>query len=292
MTRAASARTGSPRRSQALLVASALGLVACGGSSSPLLWEARTSQGQTSCLLGTIHLGVSAREDLPSVVWTRFDAAARFVAEAEVRAIDQQEYLKLAALTGGKTLDQLLPAAIWPQVMSLLGDASLETLRGLRPWAVMMMIYQHLVPTQEGMDLTLLGAADLAGKQLVFLEAWQDQVAALNQTSLEQDVRDLTTLVENRATVDRKLDELIALYKSGDAEGVERLAPEAGAVPAVTDPVFDTFIRARNQRWLPLLEQQLQAGSAFVAVGFGHLLGPEGLIQTLQQRGYTVRRVE
>jgi uncharacterized protein YbaP (TraB family) len=163
-------------------------------------------------------------------------------------------------------------------------------LRVLRPWAVSMMIYRELVPTVEGMDLTLLEEA--AGKQLVPLEKWQDQVTALNQVSLDQDLASLVALVRDREAIAAKLRHLVELYRQGDAEGVLAAAPAAGAVPATTDPAFDIFIRQRTLRWLPAVEEWIAKGAAFVGVGFGHVLGPEGLVQQLADRGYSTRRVE
>jgi uncharacterized protein len=281
------------KRWWASLAALALGCAACGGGKGPpLLWEVTSAQGKSSFLLGTVHLGVAARADLPAAVWNRFDGSTSFSAEAEVRTISSQEYLKAAAISSGQNLDQLVPAAVWTEVTTILGGMSPSTLRTLRPWAVSGMIFQALVPTAEGMDVTFLNAADIGGKKLVFLETWQDQVATLNQTSLDEDVQDLVDLVQDRAAIIGKFNELVERYKNGDADAVLRLAPEAGAVPASTDPSFETLIRARNQRWLPIFEQQINSGSAFIAVGFGHLLGAEGLLQTLSTRGFTVKRVE
>ena len=39
------------------------------------------------------------------------------------------------------------------------------------------------------------------------------------------------------------------------------------------------------------MQQYLQQGKAFIAVGALHLPGKEGLLNLLEQQGYTVRRV-
>ncbi len=105
-----------------LALASAL-LAGCAGDPSPLLWEVAGAQGSLQ-LLGTIHLGIAARGDLPEVVWERFDAAGTLVAEAEIRNVDRQAYRKLASLPAGTTLDTLVGSR---RVTSLSGGGYLNT---------------------------------------------------------------------------------------------------------------------------------------------------------------------
>ena len=47
----------------------------------------------------------------------------------------------------------------------------------------------------------------------------------------------------------------------------------------------------RNHRMAERMRQYLQQGQAFIAVGALHLPGEEGLLNLLEQQGYTVRRV-
>lgn len=271
----------------------ALWAVGCGAdTSSPLLWQID----HDNYLLGTIHLGVAAREDLPTVVWDRLAAARRVGAEAEIRQIDAAEYEQLAQLpVGSEGLDKLLGSESWGKLVALLGSGvSWSKLSRLRPWAVSSIVYHELNPdpTIEGMDKTLLDAGDSAQKPLFFLEQWQDQVNALNAQPLDKDVAGLRWLIDSGAQVSARLRELVAAYRAGDIDEVWRLAPEAGAVASPEDPSFDTFIRQRTLAWLPELEKQLATGGAFIAVGFGHVLGADGLVARLTASGHRVRRVE
>lgn len=47
----------------------------------------------------------------------------------------------------------------------------------------------------------------------------------------------------------------------------------------------------RNAKWLPILDQAFRKKSCFVAVGFGHLMYQQGLIQQLRRQGYVVTPV-
>jgi len=51
---------------------------------------------------------------------------------------------------------------------------------------------------------------------------------------------------------------------------------------------------ARNDAWMPMIEQRLRQSSAddtLVVVGALHLLGPDGVVEKLRAEGYAVERV-
>ena len=46
----------------------------------------------------------------------------------------------------------------------------------------------------------------------------------------------------------------------------------------------------RNAAWMKLITKEVDAGNAFIMVGFYHLFSPEGLIVRLRARGYKIDR--
>jgi uncharacterized protein len=51
------------------------------------------------------------------------------------------------------------------------------------------------------------------------------------------------------------------------------------------------IIDDRNRRWLPQIEKLLAQGdNALVVVGAAHLVGKDGVIELLRDRGYTVEQ--
>ena len=47
----------------------------------------------------------------------------------------------------------------------------------------------------------------------------------------------------------------------------------------------------RNRLWLPKIQGYIQQGGVFIVVGLGHLIGEQGLIQTLSEKGYKISRI-
>jgi len=267
---------------------------ACGDDErvTPVMWTvvAEGAEGAPpSYLLGTMHLGVSTN-DLPQEVWHAFSSTRTLLVETDLRAIDLEAFRTLAALPDGTTLNQLISSEAWADLLELLPGASPAAVGKLRPWAARMEVFRVLFPTPEGMDLTFLQEADQAQMTLTPLETWQAQLAPFTQIPLTEDALALETLLSEQDAIVSATHELVSVYKAGDWDQVQTKAVAAGAVPAESDPFYDTFIRNRNQAWLPQLEASLQNGGAFVAVGFGHLMGSDGLLAQLAEKGFTVSR--
>ncbi len=214
------------------------------------------------------------------------------VAEAETRDIAPTDFFSFAKLPPGQTLDQLVSAETWTELLQLIDGISSYDLRFLRPWVVSSILQDDLMASSAAMDVELLDRAEKQGKQLAFLETWQYQATLLNQIPLADSAQVLDYLVAHREEVRRQIEELILAYRLGDLDEISRLAELTGAVPPMDDPVFDLLIGQRNFNWLPIIEEHIGSGPAFIAVGFGHLLGPEGLLQKLQEKDYQIERLD
>jgi uncharacterized protein YbaP (TraB family) len=54
--------------------------------------------------------------------------------------------------------------------------------------------------------------------------------------------------------------------------------------------VYQSLLVDRNRRWMPALESCLSTRRCFIVVGAAHLVGPDGLVTMLRQRGYRVEQ--
>ena len=84
--------------------------------------------------------------------------------------------------------------------------------------------------------------------------------------------------------------EMSRAWEEGDEEALTR---------AVVDDtredypeLYQTIFVTRNNAWMEELTREMEgAGVDFVAVGAGHLIGPDGLVAQFRARGYQVERV-
>ncbi len=252
------------------------------GPPRPFLWEVRGEQG-TITLFGTWH-GADER-DVPSAAWARLDAAEVYVAEVDEvgrfeKAATRVRLARTLQLPPGKSLAQMVSESDFYDLMTYLGATAQEVVR-LKPWVAMSALAARAwrMPSPP-IDEALLEHARKQGLVTQFLEAWDEQVAALDAAIGGPE---LTQAIHEFPTMRCTLEDTHAAYLAGD---------DARLGGALVGEVRDELLVRRNQRWLPLLEEQLHSGKrAFVAVGVGHLLGSDGVVAQLAARGYTVTRL-
>ena len=86
------------------------------------------------------------------------------------------------------------------------------------------------------------------------------------------------------------MDTLSTAWERGDVDTLERLVVEE--TRQQYPDVYRVLFAERNNAWMDVLMRELDgSGVDFVAVGAGHMLGPDGLIEQFRARGLTVERV-
>ena len=85
--------------------------------------------------------------------------------------------------------------------------------------------------------------------------------------------------------VNEQLDQITAVWKAGDLDGMDILIHGVRAYPSL----YEALIAERNRSWLTKIEGYLaDGGNVLVIVGAGHLPGEDGLIHLLRGKGYRV----
>lgn len=87
------------------------------------------------------------------------------------------------------------------------------------------------------------------------------------------------------------LNELARDWAAGDVEDLED--DLLGEMRRDTPEMYSAVFRNRNLNWVDQIESEMKgAGTDFMAVGAGHLVGKDGVPAILKQRGYTVERLK
>jgi len=91
--------------------------------------------------------------------------------------------------------------------------------------------------------------------------------------------------VESADSEQSQIKSIATAWRAGDVPAMERLAlSDMKDAPEV----YEMLLVSRNRRWVPKVEACMQTNRCFVVVGAAHLIGPDGLVSLLQQRGYAV----
>jgi len=68
---------------------------------------------------------------------------------------------------------------------------------------------------------------------------------------------------------------------AGDSASLDKMLNEA-----MTPAIYKRLVTDRNRRWVPQIEEFLNGDkNAIVIVGAGHLVGKEGVVQLLKDKG-------
>ncbi|HBS32092.1 MAG TPA: TraB/GumN family protein, partial [Parvularcula sp.] len=80
-------------------------------------------------------------------------------------------------------------------------------------------------------------------------------------------------------------------WRTGDLDSIEEemIGPMKTAAPGA----YKALIAERNANWVVQIEK-IMTGSDdyFIAVGAGHFIGTDGVVELLKRKGYAVERVQ
>ncbi|MFT4022576.1 MAG: TraB/GumN family protein [Flavihumibacter sp.] len=143
--------------------------------------------------------------------------------------------------------------------------------------------------SDKGMESLIEQTAKKTGKVIHGFETFPYQMALYDSIPYKKQAEAFMKMVDDVTLLDRQHNELMAKYRKQDIDGIWRLAvAESGE--GFSD--MDILVYNRSAKWMPLMEEAMKEGVAFFAVDAVHLAGERGLLNLLQQAGYTVRPMQ
>ncbi|MEN9399635.1 MAG: hypothetical protein RL632_736 [Bacteroidota bacterium] len=117
------------------------------------------------------------------------------------------------------------------------------------------------------------------------LETVADQMLIFDNLSKAQQTEMVMESIRNPEKVMQQTREMEQLYVD---QNVDQLYINIIKAESVIVDEQSAFLDNRNSRWIPLIIQHMKLHPTFVAVGAGHLGGPNGVVRLLQREGYTL----
>ena len=260
-----------------------------------LLWELSQPGVPVSYLFGTLHSEDPDVVQLAAPVQQAFDAAQAVVLEV-LLDMDAMKLSSTAMLMmDGRSLKDIAGEPLFTKAaaaMRVRGMPDLLT-EHMQPWAVAVTLSMPAPETGQVLDMILYQSALETGKRLHALETVQEQLDVFNKMPLADQLILLKDAVENFHDIDALHAKLLSAWKQRDLAGIVAISE---AEMAKSDEQFaadfeQRLIVNRNHLMAERMQPYLKQGKAFVAVGALHLPGETGLLNLLEQRGYTVRVV-
>lgn len=268
------------------------------GTGGAALWK-MADEDTTVYLYGTLH------STKPGRVWFR-ENAANALATSDILylelerntppAVAQRVRKRLYYNPEGESLSDYLSE----DDESLLREAalrhgvSLTALERMKPWRAAFTLGNASL-TRKGVDVVtgveahLLKEAARSGMPVRRFASFAEQTGYMADLPVDVQVRFLLySLNEERENPDQ----FEALYEAWITGNVNELESIFGDAPDAIPEVYEALVVKRNTLWADEIERVMQqeAGTIFVAVGVGHLVGPDRLQSMLSKRGYTITR--
>ena len=265
----------------------------------PALWVIKDAD-STLYLFGSVHVLRPTTGWASPRVEAAFDSASDIW--FEISNPDDQAAVMPLVQQYGLSLDTPLSSRLTPEENAELDEAaramgaSAAQLQPMKPWlAALTLSVAPLTKAgydpKSGVELVLKARAEAAGKPIHGFETIDKQIGIL--ASLPDDVqmaflRETLKDYENAVVM---LDSMVEAWAKGDVATLDRIMVEE--MKEASPALYQALLVDRNTDWANQIQTLLAgSGTAFIAVGAGHLTGDESVQAILQQRGVTVEAAQ
>ena len=270
--------------------------------SAPAMWRLKDSNSEVY-LFGTFHVLP------PSIEWTTpaFDGAMKAAettmteadvtspaAQAEIGALVQQYGLNPQGVTLSSVLGPERSAEL-AEIAGALGvpPAALEP---YRPWLALISLaavamQQAGFQQGSGVETVVLAQAAAEKDAIAYLETASEQIQVLAGLDEEEMLANFDVSLDQFREFKALTTRMLEAWRTGDVADLEALLVEE--LRSTSPKAFDDLIVRRNRNWVVKIDEIMKGeGDYFIAVGAGHLVGEDSVVDLLQERGYKVERIQ
>jgi len=261
-------------------------------SSGSLLWKIEGNNIQPSYVYGTIHLLPQTRFKLQDKVREAFTSAQQIVLELDIDQADfQTSFMKNIPMKDGKTLQDLMDQEDYQKL-----DAALQNLigSGIQPfntWKPIgissLLIMQFIDGPPASFERSFVSMAKEQEKELLGLETVEEQMAAFDNIPYQEQIDDIMEMLDQPDRSQGIFMEMVEQYLQEDVEGLYRFTTRY----LDTEEEINSLLHVRNRNWIPRIGELAKENSTFFGVGAAHLGGEQGILNLLQEAGYTLTPV-
>ena len=267
-------------------------------SSQGLMWKA-SSPHSTIYLLGSIHLASPDMYPLPRHIEEAFRRSSVLVVEVDLNKIDQSKLQPLLMSKGMYPFNDSLWNHVSPETKTLVtrfcseNGLPSEAFARVKPWLAIVMASTLPMQTsgmtaELGIDKHFLNLArnTMRVEQLETAEMQLRLMADIPESKQEQY---LAATLNSAALSQQLIMEFKSAWMSGDAQKLDSLI--SGAWDGAAG-LQEKMFASRNPHMADAAEQCLKNKQrCFIVVGAGHLVGDQGVVRLLQDRGFKVEQM-
>ena len=254
----------------------------------PALWVVKDKD-TTIYLLGTVHVLKPGTEWLDGGVKKAYDASSEVVLE-----LLQPDTAVMQGLIGKYAVDPdgpALTAKLSPEVKALYERTTTElglpapAFEKFQPWFVSTILSLTAITKagydpESGVERQITVAATRDGKKMAGLETAEQQLGFFASLPEAAQLAFLKSTLEELQKIDGVFDTMVTDWGKGDPEGLARLLNDS---MNDSPELVKTLLTDRNARWAQWIDDRMhKPGTIFIAVGAGHLAGPNSVQNMLK----------
>ena len=267
----------------------------------PALWKLADAD-TTIYLFGTMHILPAGTNWLDPGLKKAIDASQSLTLEA---VLDQDPTLVASVLLrighaqGLPPLAERVPANQRPQLDALVKASGIPAnyLDGMKTWAAALMLTGAALQQigvdaagSPGVEPQLTALFRSANKPVDGLESAELQLGYFDKLPESAQRAFLAATLDAPAKARDDFQKMLGAWEKGDPAAIEKSFADD---PEFTPALRDLLLRQRDRAWADALAKRLEKpGTVFVAVGAGHLVGPDSVQKMLADKGLKVVRVQ
>lgn len=265
------------------------------------LWKVK-GRHNTVYLLGSVHV-LKDGMTLPPPMMAAFQDAKILVMELDRDNLTagalKNASLQLETLPDNQTLSGVLGPERYREFQVYANSLGFDTdfMTRYQPWfaAMTLQIYGYQksgFSVLSGVEQQLLETMDKeknnGNKRIIGLETIEQQLELFAHLSMDEQRQYLHQTIQEHELQSTQLRAIVDAWQNGDVDALEKYS---GKAFEESPDFYRKIVSERNKNWLPKFVELLNGNDdCLIVVGVLHLVGHDGMIDLLQQRGYHVEQ--
>lgn len=252
----------------------------------------------TIYLAGTFHLLKPSDYPLPQEFEQAYKQINWLVFETNINDLKSQQFQQKLSqamtLPKGQTLKGSLSASAYQALSEYCEQENipLQNFSAYKPQMIGLVITMHelrkLGMTAQGVDDYFSGKAQADKKMITQLESIDQQIEFISTMGAGNESNLILQNLEDMKSLQQDMQVMSNAWRSGDRQALfnKGIKPMLDKYPGI----YRSLLVARNYAWLPKIERLLKHNeSKLIMVGALHLIGEDGLLTLLKNKGYQVQ---
>jgi uncharacterized protein YbaP (TraB family) len=251
-------------------------------------------------LFGTIHLlpeGQKWRSPAFEQALASADELVLEVADADDAQAGAASMMKLGMSPNLQPLRMRVPEDKRAALDAMIKDAGIPAaaLDRMETWAASIVLlgvsFQRMgLDPNLGVEKAIAGPFKAGGKPVRGLESIDEQFGFFDALGEDEQRAFLVGVLDSPEEAKKQFDAMLSAWARGDLDGLARAFEDE---QNLTPQLREVLLTRRNAKWAKWLDERMdRPGTAFVAVGAGHLAGKDSVQAMLGKYGHKATRVQ